>query len=72
MQPPWTEIGRLETDVRGIQSTLNQKANKYEIHQTNSTMDSLQHTIRKLSATLDGFRSELEILREEIRVLKEA
>ncbi len=71
MQAPWTEIGRLESDVRDIKSQLSQFSKSYELQQVDSNVGGLEHTVREISSSFDGLRYELEALREEIRTLRE-
>jgi archaellum component FlaC len=66
MQAPWTEIGRLESDVRDINSKLHQVAQSHEIHQVSSDVGRLEHTVREISATCAGLRNELETMRQEM------
>ena len=71
MQAPWTEVGRLESDVRDIKSQLNQMAKSYEVHQISGNVDSLGNTVREISSAFDELRFELETVKEEMRVLRE-
>ncbi len=71
MQAPWTEIGRLESDVRDIKNQLSQSAKSYELQQISSDVDSLERTVRGISSSFDEFRYELETLKEEMRTLRE-
>jgi len=72
MQAPWTEIGRLESDVRDIQSTLHNKADSHEIHQINSRLDSLEHSLREISTSFAEVQSELqELQRGQIMLLED-
>ena len=66
MQAPWTEIGRLESDVREIKSKLDRTVERHQLEQVNSNVVSLESTVRELRSTCDGLRYELETLREEV------
>ena len=70
MQAPWTEIGRLDSDVRDIKSQLNQMAQSHEVHQMRSNVDSLENTVREISSASQGLRYDIEALKEEMRCLR--
>lgn len=71
MQPPWTEIGRLESDVREIKDQVNRMVQSHEIQQITSNVASLERAMREVSSTLDGVRHELETLKEEMSIFGE-
>jgi hypothetical protein len=71
MQAPWTEIGRLQSDVSQIKNQLHQMAQSHEVHQITRNVDSLECTVQEISSASDGIRTELETLREEVRLLRE-
>lgn len=67
---PWSDIGRLQNNVRSLESNLNRKVDAHEIHTTNRNVDSLERTVRELSSTVDGLSSELQTLQAEMRDLQ--
>lgn len=67
MQAPWTEIGRLQQDVQQLKNQLSQKANDYEIHETNRRLDSLEYSCRKLSSQIDGLLARMQEMEESRR-----
>lgn len=52
-------IGGIEFEVRDIRSLIERKADQHEIHTLRSNVDSLEHTVRELSARIDGLCSRL-------------
>jgi hypothetical protein len=58
---------RVEWRVAEIESTLRQKADRYEISSLRSNVDSLERANRELGAEVIGLRGELEILKEMLR-----
>jgi chromosome segregation ATPase len=62
MQPPWTEIGRLQGEIRTIEREMHNKAESHEFHSLRSRMDRLEHSVREIGAALDGLRAELSDL----------
>ena len=71
MQAPWTDIGRLESDVREIKSQTSQMAKAYEVSQISRNVDSLKCELQTLSTVLDGLRYELQTVQEEVIILTE-
>lgn len=71
MNAPWTDIGRVEIDIRDIRSSLHQYAKSHEIHEANRRLDSLEHTVRELSSSFGGLRYELQELQETVRLINE-
>ena len=65
-QPPWTDTGRLQSDISDIRNELRGKANGYEIHAVSSRVDTLEHTCREIGTKVDGFHFELQALQENL------
>jgi len=61
-QAPWTEIGRIQSDVSSLTSDVRNKADNHEIHSIISRLDSLERTLREISSTVDGFQFRLQEL----------
>ena len=59
-QAPWTEVGRLQSDVSDIKRQLNGKVDDHEIYSLRSKVDSLEHSLREISTSLDEFRYRIE------------
>lgn len=55
-------------DIHRLESN---KADKHEIHTLNSNVDSLERANRELRAEVNGLRSELQTLTDEINRIKE-
>lgn len=70
MREPWSDIGRAQSDIRDIQNALGSKADDHQIHEANRRLDSLEHTLREISASVDGLRHELEASQDRIRELE--
>jgi len=64
MYSPFTEVGRLASEVADLERKLNNKANDYEL--TN-----LQNKVRGLGDTIESLTREIYDLQEQIRLLKE-
>jgi uncharacterized protein YhaN len=71
MQAPWTEIGRIESDVRDLKNQISQMVKSYEWQQVRSDVDSLERTLREVSSEFTELRYEIETLREEMRIIRE-
>ena len=64
--PPWTEIGALQQEVSTLRSDLHRKAESHEISEINRRLDSFEHSLREISATLDGILSRLQTCENHI------
>ena len=67
MNPPWTSLGRVESDIQQIQSELRGKAASHEFHTLSSRLDGLEREIREIRSEIDGFRFELQRVQEDAR-----
>jgi predicted nucleic acid-binding Zn-ribbon protein len=67
---PCSDTGRLQSEVSDLNRKVSQCAQSHEVHQTQRNVDSLEHQLREVSATLDGLRSELQALQEDNEVMK--
>ena len=67
LSAPWTEIGRCQTDISRLEAEVRRKADDHEIHALSRRVDSMEHTVRELSSTLDGIQSRLSELEAEKR-----
>jgi len=56
-QPPWTNIGALQSDVDCLKSELQRKVNSYEVSSLRSTVDRLESSLREISSEVDGLRT---------------
>jgi predicted nucleic acid-binding Zn-ribbon protein len=66
MQAPWTDVGRLQSDVQQIGNQICRKADSHEIDSLRSDVVRLESELREVNATLDGLRSELQALRQSV------
>jgi len=71
MQAPWTEIGRLQSEVSDINRQLNGKVESYEVHAIRSNVDSLERSFRSLSSDFDELRFRVETSENNISLLEE-
>lgn len=69
--PPWMELGRLQTEIDQLKTTLFQKAEKYEISTLRESISNLEHKITSISNEVVVYLYRIEILENEIRNLKE-
>ena len=58
---------RVEWRVAEIESTLRGKAESYEVSKVASSVDCLERASRETRSEVDGLRSELQTLQEELR-----
>lgn len=63
--PPWTDIGRLQSDVNDLKSQLYMKADDYKIHETNSNVASLECSLREISTMITELQFNVQQLQEE-------
>ena len=66
MQAPWTDVGRLQSDVQQISDQIWRKADSHEIDSLRSDVVRLEGELREVNSTLDGLRSELQALRQSV------
>lgn len=52
---PWTEIGRLQSDIQTIRQELYQYAKSYQIDEISRRLDSLEHSLREIGSKTDDF-----------------
>ena len=69
---PFTDVGALQADVQKIryevqamQPQIHNKADTHEIHAIYSRMDNVEHSMREISAVLDGLCYRLEAIERE-------
>lgn len=61
-------FSRVGQDIRELES---KKADKHEIHTTNSRVDSLERASWETCSDVNGLRTELQTTQEELRRIKE-
>jgi chromosome segregation ATPase len=67
MNPPWTGLGRVESDIQQIQSELRGKSASHEVHTLSGRLDGLEREVREIRSEVDGFRFELQRVQEDAR-----
>jgi predicted nucleic acid-binding Zn-ribbon protein len=65
--PPWTEIGRLQSDVSGI---LSSKANRHDLDALRGTVYRLERSLLEARSEIDGLRNQVSQLEQEVRDLR--
>ena len=65
LQPLWTNVGSLQSDIQDIRRQLNDKAGNYRISTLNSKMDSLEYTIGEICSRLDSMEYRLQELEKD-------
>lgn len=65
-QNPFTPGGY---DHSHLERQLHEKADRHEISSLRSSVDSLERTVRELSAEIDGLRARCERMAESLREL---
>ena len=61
-EAPWTQIGSLQIDVQDIKSELRRKVDDHEIHALSRRVDSLEHTVREASSSIDRLLDRVQDL----------
>lgn len=69
LQPPWTGLGSLQSEVSSIQSELRRKANDYEVSTISSTVARLEREVGEISTICDELRTQLQACQEELTAL---
>jgi len=69
LREPWSDIGRLQSDIRDLQNKLGQFAQSYELTPLQNNIRNLQDENSSLRRDLDDVRSAIDILREEVERL---
>lgn len=59
-QAPWTEIGRLQSDLRDLQNKLSGKADDWKIHELENKIRNLENRISNFESNLEQRISQLE------------
>jgi archaellum component FlaC len=72
LQAPWTDIGRIQSEISSIENQIRGKADNHEIHSIHSRLDNLERECREIRSLFDGIRSELQTAQENILRLQEA
>lgn len=63
-QAPWTEVGRLQSDMHQIRSTLQRKADSHEVHSLARRLDGVERALREVRTDVAGLCSRLQALEE--------
>ena len=57
-----------EWRIQNLERKIQGKPDAYEIHALRSDVDSLERTVRELSAVVDGLRNELQAAQDSLRI----
>lgn len=66
-QPPWTDIGNMQSDVIKIKTDLRDKVNKYEITSLNIKVGALVNAVSDVSTICDVILSRLQACEEKLQ-----
>jgi len=65
MYNPFTDLGRLESDVRDLENKVNNKADDYKIGDLKQQIDKIQYQIASIENTLSYLQQDVEILKQK-------
>jgi predicted nucleic acid-binding Zn-ribbon protein len=65
MYNPFTDLGRLTSEVQDLERKLNEKANDYEIWNLKQEIDKIQYQIASIENTLSYLQNDVEILKQK-------
>jgi len=62
LQPPWTDIGRLQGEISDIQRQVREKTDSHEVHNINSRLNSLESTITNIRSQISDLTYRIQQL----------
>lgn len=68
-EAPWTQMGALQQEINSFKYELERKVENHEIHSINSRLDSMEHTLREISAILNEFTAKMQVCEDRIESL---
>lgn len=69
-EPPWTNLGRLESEVSDIKRQLSDMARSHEVHAVAGRLRSVEYTLQEMRTELDGLCYRVQVL-EESQIMPE-
>ncbi len=66
LDAPWTQIGALQQEMSNMKGELSRKAESCEIHSINCRLDNLEHSLREIIASLDGYLCRLQACEDKV------
>jgi hypothetical protein len=63
--PPWTDIGRLQSEIELVKAQLHAKAEYYQMDSIRHSMDCLECTMREIRSEIAGLCHRLQTLEED-------
>lgn len=62
---PCSDTGQLQSEISVLRNKVNGKADDYEIHEINSKLNSMEHSIGEIETKVDDFLYQLQELQHE-------
>jgi len=66
---PFSAVGY---DLSSLKREIEQKAERHEVATLRSNVDRLEHSVREISATINGLRQQLDIIQEDAERVRQA
>jgi hypothetical protein len=64
MPAPWTEIGRLQSEVGDIKRDLFRKADSHEVRALNGRVDSIESSLQQIRIEVDGLLNRVQAMED--------
>ena len=64
-QPPWTDVGHLQSELGDLKQKILGKADLHEIRSLFTLLHTLEHSVREISSALDELRRRCGVLEEK-------
>ena len=68
---PWSDIGRLQQEMRQLKNDIQNKADDHKIHEINRKLDCLERSLREISSRIDTIQYELQVQEGQIETIME-
>jgi len=65
LQPPWSDTGRVQSDLHRLESEVKRKADDHEIYTLTRRLDSLEHTNRETRSLCNELLSRVQTMEEK-------
>jgi predicted nucleic acid-binding Zn-ribbon protein len=63
-KPPWTDVGKIQTEIDSIKSELREKAESYEVNSLQQKLKELEYRVDSLERSLQSVHSRLFALED--------
>ena len=64
-QPPWTDVGHLQSELGDLKQKILGKADLHEIRSLFTLLHALEYSVREISSALDELRRRCGVLEEK-------